>query len=301
MQIEIDGPTWSFGAACTLFPGAGVPIPVEDVGLQSDPGRQEVDMATSSPTSAAFRRPIRVVPLRVDDSLIAPAPGAPPSPTPSLTYRGGPLLTAVQIFTFFWGTPWQAQPQAGLAQQINQFFDFVVTSPLLDQMAEYSVPGKAIDHGAHIGTATLAAPAPGPSVLDSAIQQLIQQEISTNSAVPQPTPNSLYFVFLPPGVSVSLDGGSSCTTFCGYHNDINGQIFYAVLPYPDCAGCSGALTVLDAMTVDHFARAVRSDHGPDPRPGLVRRQQRRDRRHLCLADEKARRLQRPAGMVEPSA
>ncbi|HEY8736441.1 MAG TPA: hypothetical protein VIO62_05300 [Candidatus Dormibacteraeota bacterium] len=208
-------------------------------------------MATSPPTSAAFRSPhdpIRVVPLRVDDTLVAPAPGAPPSPAPSLTYRGGPLLTAVQIFTFFWGAPWQVQPQAGLAQQINQFFDFVVTSPLLDQMAEYSMPGNAVGHGAHIGTATLAAPAPGPSVADSAIQQLIQQEISTNSAVPQPTPNSLYFLFLPPGVSVSLDGGSSCTTFCGYHNDINGQIFYAVMPYPDCTGCSGALTVLDAMT-----------------------------------------------------
>ena len=205
-------------------------------------------MATSSPTSAAFRRPIRVVPLRGDDSLIAPAPTAPPSSAPSLTYRGGPLLTAVQVFTLFWGDGWQAQPQAGLAQQINQFFDFVVTSALLDQMAEYSVPGKAIDHGAHSGTATVATPAPGLSVLDSAIQQLIQQEISTNSAVPPPTPNSLYFLFLPPGVSVSLDGSSSCTAFCGYHNDINGQIYYAVMPYPDCAGCSGALTVLDAMT-----------------------------------------------------
>jgi hypothetical protein len=208
-------------------------------------------MATSSSTSAAFRsphRPIRVVPLRVDDGLVAPVPGVTPSAAPSLTYRGGPLLTAVQIFTFCWGAAWQAQPQAGLAQQINQFFDYVVNSALLDQMAEYSVAGKAIGHGAHIGTTTLAAPAPGPSVLDSAIQQLIQQEISTNSTVPQPTPNSLYFVFLPPGVSVSLGGGSSCTTFCGYHSDINGQIFYAVMPYPDCTGCAGALTVLDAIT-----------------------------------------------------
>jgi hypothetical protein len=241
----------SFGAASTLFGGAGVPILIEDLGLQSELGRLEVEMATSPPTSAAFRsphHPIRVVPIRVDDTLIAPAPGAPPSPTPRLTYRGGPLLTAVQIFTCFWGAAWQAQPQAGLAQQINRFFDYVVTSALLDQLTEYSVPGQAIGHGAHIGTATLAASAPGPSVLDSAIQQFIQHEISTNSLVPQPTPNSLYFVFLPPGVSVSLDGGSSCTTFCGYHSDINAQIFYAVMPYPDCAGCTGALSALDALT-----------------------------------------------------
>src|SRR5450759_5475018 len=78
-------------------------------------------MATSSPTSAASRsphRPIRVVPLRVDDGLVAPAPAAPPSPAPSLTYRGGPLLTAVQVFTLFWGDGWQGEPQAAVMQQL---------------------------------------------------------------------------------------------------------------------------------------------------------------------------------------
>jgi hypothetical protein len=207
-------------------------------------------MATSSPTSADSRsphRPIRVVPVRVDDGLIAPAPAAPPSAAPSLTYRDGPLLTAVQVFTLFWGDGWQVQPLGEVMQQVIQFFDYIVTSALLDQLAEYSVAGNAIGHGANLGATPVAATL-GQSVDDSAIQQLIQQEISKNSAVPQPTPNSLYFVFLPPGVSVSLDGSSSCTTFCGYHNDINGQIFYAVMPYPDCTGCSGALTVLDAIT-----------------------------------------------------
>jgi hypothetical protein len=207
-------------------------------------------MATSSPSSAASRNPhdpIRVVPLRGDFGAIAPAPGVAPSPAPSLTYRGGPLLTAVEIFAFFWGDGWQAQPQAGLMRQIVQFFDYVVTSPLIDQLAEYSAPGNAIGHGTNLGATPLAG-APGQSVEDSAIKTLVQQEISTNAAVPQPTPNSLYFVFLAPGTAVSLGGSSSCTNFCGYHNDISGQIFYAVMPYPDCTGCSGALTLLDAVT-----------------------------------------------------
>jgi hypothetical protein len=204
-------------------------------------------MATSSPTSPAFRRPIRVVPLRVDGTLVAPAPAAPPRAAPGLTYRGGPLLSNVQVFTFFWGDTWQVQPQAAVMQQVIQFFDFIVASTLLDQLGEYSVPGIAIGHGANLGATPVAA-ALAQSVDDSAVQQLIQQEIASNAAVPQPSPSSLYFVFLPPGVSVSLDGSSSCTTFCGYHNDINGKIFYAVMPYPDCTGCSGALTVLDALT-----------------------------------------------------
>lgn len=191
--------------------------------------------------------PIRIVPIRVDDRAVAPAPGAAPGPTPNLTYRGGPLLTAVQVFTFFWGDGWQGQAQDGLMQQVIQFFDYLVASPLIDQMAEYSVAGNAIGYGANLGAIPLAA-ALGQSVDDSAIQQMIQDQISTNSAVPQPTPSSLYFVFLPPGVAVSLGGSSSCVAFCGYHNDINGQLFYAVMPYPDCSGCSGALTVLDALT-----------------------------------------------------
>jgi hypothetical protein len=200
-------------------------------------------LPTNPQAPANPRNPIRVVPIRLDARLEAPAP----VPAPHLTYRGGPLLTAVQVFTFFWGDGWQEEPQAGLMQQIMQFFDYVVTSPLIDQLGEYGADGNKIGHGADLGATPVAA-ALGPSIDDSAIQTFIQQEISTNQAVPQPTPNSLYFVFTPPGVAISLDGSSSCATFCGYHNDINGQIFYAVMPYPDCVGCTGSASVLDAIT-----------------------------------------------------
>src|SRR5487761_486460 len=166
-----------------------MPILIEDLGVESR-GCREVHLATRpSASRAEYSDPIRIVPLRAD-GLLAPAPTA----APSLTYRGGPLLTAVQIFTFFWGDGWQGQPQAGLMAQIVAFFDYVVTSPLIDQLGEYGVAGSKIGHGANLG------------------------------------------------------GSSSCSTFCGYHSDINGQIFYAVMPYPDCTGCTGSLTVLDALT-----------------------------------------------------
>lgn len=54
-----------------------------------------------------------------------------------LTYRGGPLLSAVEIFTIFWGAAWQGA-QASLVGEINKFFEYIVTSPLMDQLAEYS-------------------------------------------------------------------------------------------------------------------------------------------------------------------
>ena len=36
--------------------------------------------------------------------------------------------------------------------------------------------------------------------------------------------------------------------FCGYHSDINATVFYAVMPYPTCKGCTGSLAPLDALT-----------------------------------------------------
>src|SRR5438270_12582475 len=52
--------------------------------------------------------------------------------------------------------------------------------------------------------------------------------------------------------------------------------------------------------IDQLTRAVRSDHRPGAGPGLVRRPERRDRRHLRMADEAARRLPGAARVVEPA-
>jgi len=183
--------------------------------------------------------PIRIVPLRTE----ALAPVA----TARLTYRGGPLLSEVQVFVFFWGDAWQQEPQVGLVQQINSFFDYALTSEMMDQLAEYSVPGSAISHGTRTGSIELTT-APPSRVSDGDVKQLIQQEITSDPAVPQPNSSSLYFVYLPPGVTVGMDGGASCLNFCGYHNDIDGQVFYAVMPYPDCSGCASGLSVIDALT-----------------------------------------------------
>lgn len=194
------------------------------------------------PPSGEIRSPIRIVPLHPGPALAA-APQVPAK----LTYRNGPLLTSVQVFTIFWGSAWQQAPQSDLLTRVNQFFDFVLSSELLDQLGEYSVPGQKIGHGLLTGTHTLAAPEPGKSVQDSAIQQMLQAQISAG-AFPATTPETLYFVFLPPGVQVIQGGAASCKVFCGYHDAINNSIFYAVMPYPGCAGCLGGVADFDALT-----------------------------------------------------
>lgn len=190
--------------------------------------------------------PIRIVPLHLPDDLVALTAG--PASPPALTYRGGPLLASVNVFTVFWGDPWAQAPLAGLMDQINAFFDYVLTSSLMDQLAEYNVPSYQIGHGSRIGSATVTSPPPGRVAPEGAIQHMLRQEITTNAAFPQPDADTLFFVYLPPGV-VAVQGGSrSCTSFCGYHSNLGNQLFYAVMPYPGCNGCTGNLETFSALT-----------------------------------------------------
>ena len=145
--------------------------------------------------------PIQIVPLRMD--------AAAPATRPKLSYRGGSLLSSVQVFVFFWGDAWQGARRA-LVQQLNGFFDDMLTSPLIDQMAEYSVPGQAIGHGKRTRQITVPTAHAAESVSDADIQHMIQQEIATDPALPQPTGNTLYFVYLPPGVGRRSRAEPSC-------------------------------------------------------------------------------------------
>jgi len=202
-------------------------------------------MATKAHTKKSDvspQHPIRIVPLHRPEAERAAMAVA-----PHLTYRGGPLLTAVEVFTVFWGAAWEESPQSLVMKSMNLFFDFILTSQLIDQLGEYNVPGKTIGHGKRTGSIILTAPASGKSVQDSAIQQLLQQEIASG-VLPAATTNSLYFFFLPPGVQVLQGGSASCKDFCGYHDATSGGLFYAVMPYPGCSGCTGGLAVADALT-----------------------------------------------------
>jgi hypothetical protein len=202
---------------------------------------------------------INIVPLKSTAAFAAPAVAA------QLTYRGGPLLQSVKIFSVFWGAAWQSSPASDTAAQINQFFQYIVTSPLMDQLGEYSTAGMTIGQGQFTGTTVVSDPAPGVPVDDSDIQTFLQNQISSNPNFPQPDANTLYFVFLPTGVTVTQGGAQSCQDFCGYHQSINNQIFYGVIPYPDCSGCTGGAAVIDSIT--QITSHELSEAITDPVPG----------------------------------
>ncbi len=173
-----------------------------------------------------------------------------PHPAPAsahLTYQGGALLQNVQVFTVFWGTLWGTTPSSQqMMARLNQFFADILVSPLLDQMAEYNVPGQTIGHGSFLGTKVISANPPSGSITDSAVQAQLRGWLKAK-AVPRNTKNTLYFIYLDPGVISIMGGGKSCQNYCGYHNNA-GRVYYAVMPYPTCSGCLGGMQAFDALT-----------------------------------------------------
>jgi hypothetical protein len=209
--------------------------------------------------------PIRVVPLRVPEIVGGPEVTA--AAKPKLTYRNGPLIANAEVFAMYWGGGWQQSPASGLIAKLNKFFSDILGSALMDQMAEYSVSGYALGHGKFTGSITVTTPATGSSVDDSAIQSMIQNQIANNSTVPRPGHNTLYFVFLPPGVQVRQAGSASCQVFCGYHDSISPQNYYAVMPYPNCQGCTGGMDAFSALTVTSSHELCEAITDPVPGKG----------------------------------
>ena len=164
-----------------------------------------------------------------------------------LTYRGGPLIPNVAVYTIFWGKSWNSSPAATkMMSDLNTFFGAILVSSLIDQLAEYNVPGQAIGHGSFIGTKQITANAPVGSVTDSQIQAQLTAWIAAGT-IPKTTVNSLYFIYLEPGIVSILGGSRSCQNYCGYHSNI-GKVFYALMPYPLCAGCLGSNQAFAALT-----------------------------------------------------
>ena len=235
-------------------------------------------------TSIDEHEAIRIVPLHIpkpaittadlkkksgDEALFKVAAAA-PAAKPNLVYNGGPLIQNVDVFTIFWGANWaKTASYKTLAQNINKFFSGILTSSLIDQLAEYNTttPHYTIGHGTLNGTKTLTAhaPASGTSIKDTAIRAALKSWIASHT-VPPVTANRLYFIFTDINVKVIMGGSSSCTSFCGYHNNV-GSTYYAVMPFPGCTGCLGGLSVLDALTATSSHELCEAITDPVPGTG----------------------------------
>ena len=199
-------------------------------------------------------RPRQIVPSIpfVARGLAAGTPAAPPA---ILVNHGGPVLGAVEVVPIYWGASWATGTNAQLASQLDGFFDFILTSSLMDMLSEYSTASTPIQHGKRLQSVHVANSEPGSmtpagrQVTDAQIQQNLLAWIQ-NGTAPATTANTLYFIYLPPNVSSVAFGSQSCVGggFCGYHEHIGGSVFYAVIPFVNCSGCVFPGNFLDTLT-----------------------------------------------------
>lgn len=184
---------------------------------------------------------IKIVEIYKPEKVLAPAPSA------RLTYNNGPLISNVSVITIFWGKKWSKSPHNATCEKLQAFFDFITKSTLIDELEKYSVSKYKISRGEHKESVLITDPAPPRMLFDSEITKILKDKI-VNKTLSAPTKDSLYFVYLEPGITLSKDNSTSCFAFCGYHDHIDSKIFYAVMPFPDCNPCRGNLTLFDALT-----------------------------------------------------
>lgn len=175
-------------------------------------------------------------------------------------YHGGPLLRKVRPVAIYWGDAWTTDTtHVGYRNYIDEFLQFVVTSPLIDQLNEYDVDGFNIGHGHFEGSHIIPSSFGNYSnlVQDRDVQDVLDT-LQNSNKIPPNNPNRLYLVFVPSDVQVHLvyqQYGytvdiTSCEEFCAYHLMTISGMAYGVIPVPMCVGCHGfAPSIEDAITI----------------------------------------------------
>jgi hypothetical protein len=140
---------------------------------------------------------------------------------PSVTYDGGPVLPNVGVEAVFYGKAWSTDSALQTEEkQIADYFRYHTGSSYMDLLAQYSTSSQTIGHGSYLDSVVLPA-TPGTSINDCQLRTALANAISSGT-VHTPDANHLYFVFVEPGVVVTLQGQDSVINFLGYHNAFAG-------------------------------------------------------------------------------
>jgi hypothetical protein len=194
--------------------------------------------------------------------------------SPQVVDYGGPVVTSPIIVPVTFGSdPLQAEIDKFVAA-------FDTTTYWGDVTREYGAsPAKA-------GTPVHLTDVPGATVDDAAIQALLADRLDgTHPEWPAASPQNVYVLFYPPGTTVTMQGGTSCTDFHGYHYEVPlktaGKVAYAVI-----SRCDTLPELPSATGVDYVAAV--SSHEileaiTDPYPSSAPAYAATDQDHLAFS------------------
>jgi hypothetical protein len=180
----------------------------------------------------------------------------------SLTDHGGPEISNAAFKAIYWnGSVANAPGSLGyssIQSQISAFISYFGTdgnysgSPtddysIVQQYGSKNPIAAGIQAlGFRVDTQSTAS-----KLSDRGVQNYLASLF--NSGLETPSANTLFGIYFPSGMKITLQGGTSCSSFCGYHSHFtyNGTLIkYAVFPYTDCRACSvTGKSVADILTI----------------------------------------------------
>ncbi len=194
-----------------------------------------------------------------------------PPPADTVNYYGGSVFSAVKVVNVIWGpnvNPTTVSTVSGLGAALPN-------STYLDQgSAEYSTKGvKAINghkstnqtivRGTFLGQTQITPKNQSTDLTDEDVQKELKYQIKKGH-LPARDLNTLYMIYFPTTVSITLDGLVSCQDFGAYHFAVNDtklskkNLFYAV--EPDCQSGIGFIT----FAASHEFMEATTDNVPTP-------------------------------------
>jgi hypothetical protein len=180
----------------------------------------------------------------------------------TLVNHGGPQIGGASFVAIYWNGQVSGSTRTSLgystvADQIGAFLaSFSGKADYSDSANDdYTVIQQYSAHD----TISAALPSGAPVVDSQATKSVIRdRDIQSylsglfQSGRLNASTSTLYGIYFPPGMNVSLQG-MSCSSFCGYHSYMNyrgANIKYAVFPYLDCPACSlSGKSVADMLTI----------------------------------------------------
>jgi hypothetical protein len=185
-----------------------------------------------------------------------------------LVNHRGPVMSNAGFWALYWNSSVANSTQTSLVQgtstkyaslreQMNAFVTSFGNDPTYSSQAvgdDFSIVqqyGSSISSTVQNWGYYVASERAKASISDSGVRNFIASLF--NRGTVNAATNVIYGVYLPAGMKVTMSGGASCSTFCGYHGHFNyggSDIKYAVFPYLDCNACKlSNLTVADMMTI----------------------------------------------------
>jgi hypothetical protein len=186
-----------------------------------------------------------------------------------MKYYGGSVLGNAKVVSVIWGPNVQATTVAG----IPGFTSAMVNSSYMDPLSQYDTFLNAqdgrqgtkqhIQRGSFVGQVQITPFNSGLNLSNDQVVRELKKQIRAGHLPPRDL-DTLYMVYFPRNVTITLDGLQSCRDFGAYHfasNDLamrKNNLFYSV--EPDCNFSFNSITYIAAH---EFVEAV-TDNIPTP-------------------------------------